>query len=815
MKSKERFSIAMGTVFNDLFRQLLVSFTISFLMKVVEVTPSHAGICMLVGQCVDGLSSLLAGYLGDHVKIPFLSRKIGQRKSWHFIGSVLMSIGVPLLYNRCLFCNESGDTTWVPLVYYAFAFLITNVAYGTMQINHLAVITIVPETVKEATAVSALGTLFSFGAGVYIYFITWGLLGQQGGNDLGPSNLKQFQYLAWIAVGTGIFTSVVFYIGTKEKKVSSPLARKISTFIDPKNAVGVFQSSQILYSSAFKNDDGNKRETATLAQTFLEMLVSSVRKEESWDHVTDEGVTEIHDRSIRKLSWVDRFLQAVFSEDSYGRGKDNDSDEGGQLGEVTKKDGSDNPSDLITKVKKLDQERKKSLAMRFIDGLVQTIWHHENQSAETKTVTTTGHEDQSMENEEVKNNKTTSLQEYVNENCEEDDNCTPTRKKDEGATKDSRMVRQRRCGVAFSAEDFQNKGKVNLGYQNEYFEPEIRVELSCDTISLNDSFTDEVLNDTITRTKKVSFFEGPLGLIEQDVEKDLTFVKNNEDHSVKCAGEHMNVSSLAEKAQREKISTLEKRNEPLRNDAEKEFVGVVTCDPSPSGKHFRTKSKTAKDWMVDPHLYKVAVIVTCTRLVQDAVFGYLPLYLTETLGFELQAIAYFPLVLFGSAALASIVSDKLNNRIGSKWTYILTSCFVMGGSVYCFFQSPSKRQFMYAPVTLIGIGMSITYVMSMAYTADLVKESTESSGFALSVMTIIARISSGALFMTIQEFYPENHLKTSTSNYVRYVFSVVPGILALTGCVLVLFFQPSMICCNKQGSLNEVVIQSEKTDTRL
>ena len=169
------------------------------------------------------------------------------------------------------------------------------------------------------------------------------------------------------------------------------------------------------------------------------------------------------------------------------------------------------------------------------------------------------------------------------------------------------MVRQRRCGVAFSAEDFQNKGKVNLGYQNEYFEPEIRVELSCDTISLNDSFTDEVLNDTITRTKKVSFFEGPLGLIEQDVEKDLTFVKNNEDHSVKCAGEHMNVSSLAEKAQREKISTLEKRNEPLRNDAEKEFVGVVTCDPSPSGKHFRTKSKTAKDWMVDPHLYKVGM----------------------------------------------------------------------------------------------------------------------------------------------------------------------------------------------------------------
>ncbi|XP_068739268.1 uncharacterized protein [Montipora capricornis] len=407
------------------------------------------------------------------------------------------------------------------------------------------------------------------------------------------------------------------------------------------------------------------------------------------------------------------------------------------------------------------------------------------------------------------------LQDYGNENCEEDDNCTPTRKNDEGDTTESRMVRHRRCGVVLSEEEYQNTGIANLGYQNESVEPEIRVELSCDTISLNDAFTDEVLNDTIPRTKKVSFCEGKVGVTAQDVEEELTFVKNNEDHSVKCAGEQMNVGSLAKKAQQEKINTLEERNEPLKNDAGEEFVGVVTCDPSPSGKTFRTKPKTAKDWLIDPRLYKVSVIVTCTRLVQDAVFGYLPLYLTETMGFEVEAIAYFPLVLLGSAALASIVSDKLNNRIGSKWTYILTSCLVMGGSVYCFFQSPSKRQFMYAPVTLIGIGMSIMFVMSLAYTADLVKESKESSGFALSVMIIIGRISSGALFMTIQELYPENDLKTSTSNFVRYVFSVVPGILALTGCLLVLFFQPSMICCSKQGSLNEVVIQSEKTDTRL
>ena len=170
------------------------------------------------------------------------------------------------------------------------------------------------------------------------------------------------------------------------------------------------------------------------------------------------------------------------------------------------------------------------------------------------------------------------------------------------------MVRHRRCGVVLSEEEYQNTGIANLGYQNEFAEPEIRVELSCDTISLNDAFTDEVLNDTIPRTKKVSFCEGKVGVTAQDVEEELTFVKNNEDHSVKCAGEQMNVSSLAKKAQQEKINTLEERNEPLKNDAGEEFVGVVTCDPSPSGKTFRTKPKTAKDWLVDPRLYKVGMI---------------------------------------------------------------------------------------------------------------------------------------------------------------------------------------------------------------
>ena len=88
----------------------------------------------------------------------------------------------------------------------------------------------------------------------------------------------------------------------------------------------------------------NERETVSLAQTFLQMLVSSVRKEESWAHARGEGESETQDRSIRKLSWMDRFLQAVFSEDINVGDKAEDSAEEGQLGEFTAKYDSDNLS---------------------------------------------------------------------------------------------------------------------------------------------------------------------------------------------------------------------------------------------------------------------------------------------------------------------------------------------------------------------------------------------------------------------------------------------------------------------------------------
>ena len=51
---------------------------------------------------------------------------------------------------------------------------------------------------------------------------------------------------------------------------------------------------------------------------------------------------------------------------------------------------------------------------------------------------------------------------------------------------------------------------------------------------------------------------------------------------------------------------------------------------------------------------------------------------------------------------------------------------MIGGSVYCYFQTPSLRQYTYGPVILVGAGMSVMYVMALAFATELIGDDTVS-----------------------------------------------------------------------------------------
>ena len=155
MRARERLSCAVGNLFNDTYTQLLFSFEILFFMKVLELSASEAGLIVLIGELSEAAMSLLSGYLGDNVNVPFLSNNIGRRKSWHLLTTFLMAICVPLLFNKCFLC-DGRDQSWLPIAYFGFFSALVKMCFNMAEINHFAFVTNVAENVSEFTAIASL-----------------------------------------------------------------------------------------------------------------------------------------------------------------------------------------------------------------------------------------------------------------------------------------------------------------------------------------------------------------------------------------------------------------------------------------------------------------------------------------------------------------------------------------------------------------------------------------------------------------------------------------------------------------------------------
>ena len=154
MHTRERFLCAAGSIFNELCK-CMFSFRLLFLMEVVELSGADTGLIILIGQIVNAFTSVISGYLGDMVKVPVLSQKIGMRKSWHLMATVFMGVVVPLWGNCCILCSGSHQT-WLPTDHYGFLYSLYNMCFSVVEINHLAFITTSAVSVEELTDLSAI-----------------------------------------------------------------------------------------------------------------------------------------------------------------------------------------------------------------------------------------------------------------------------------------------------------------------------------------------------------------------------------------------------------------------------------------------------------------------------------------------------------------------------------------------------------------------------------------------------------------------------------------------------------------------------------
>lgn len=150
----QRFACGVGHVINDVIIQLLFSFRLVFFMKVLDISASNAGWLIFYGLASHGAISPLSAFLVDKINIPFLSRKLGKRKSWHLIGTVLGAIVVPMYFSSCFACQSDGQQ-WQKMVYVTALNTFLALAVSLIEIGHLSLILVIAKDQREAVELNA------------------------------------------------------------------------------------------------------------------------------------------------------------------------------------------------------------------------------------------------------------------------------------------------------------------------------------------------------------------------------------------------------------------------------------------------------------------------------------------------------------------------------------------------------------------------------------------------------------------------------------------------------------------------------------
>ncbi|XP_071086621.1 major facilitator superfamily domain-containing protein 12-like isoform X1 [Haliotis cracherodii] len=213
------------------------------------------------------------------------------------------------------------------------------------------------------------------------------------------------------------------------------------------------------------------------------------------------------------------------------------------------------------------------------------------------------------------------------------------------------------------------------------------------------------------------------------------------------------------------------------------------------------KMKTT-DWLKEPQFFQVGVLYMCTRLYVNLSQVYLPMYLVETLQLNKTNIAIVPLIVYVCGFFTSLVMKPVNKLLGRKVTYIIGVVFAVGSCVWIHFITSSSTMQVFGAAVLMGIGGTTMLITSLAMTADLIGDNTESGAFVYGAMSFTDKLSNGVAVEIIQLLHPcvfhaPCMLKLDCCPlcipFYRLVQSIVPGGFAILGFVTLLTLLPQTL----------------------
>ncbi|TNM98321.1 hypothetical protein fugu_014567 [Takifugu bimaculatus] len=167
---------------------------------------------------------------------------------------------------------------------------------------------------------------------------------------------------------------------------------------------------------------------------------------------------------------------------------------------------------------------------------------------------------------------------------------------------------------------------------------------------------------------------------------------------------------------------------------------------------FNSKRCCGLTWSTVARL-QVALLYMTTRLIVNLSQTYMSMYLINTLGLHKKFIATIPLVMYLSGFLCSFIMKPVSRLIGKCFTYALGLLLVMTFSGWVLLDEQMGER-VYGAAVLLGAGSATILVISLAMTAELIADQTQSGAFVYGSMSFADKLSNGVAVMMIQALHP-------------------------------------------------------------
>ncbi|XP_031549348.1 major facilitator superfamily domain-containing protein 12-like [Actinia tenebrosa] len=321
LTAKQRFCFSIGHIQNDLQAYAAFSYLLVFWTKVIGLSNSSTGIIFLVAQVTDGILSPAIGYACDRYDFPLLSR-FGKRKAWHMFGTIVLLIFSPFLFVRCLLCEvTSGDNyETVAITYYSMIVIAIHFGFAAVQISHLALLPDIAKKPNDFVRLNSSRTTWTFISGMFVYAVTWLLLGESSGEKLSSKQWKEFMYLGFIIIAVGFSFTVVFYIGVNENRIkNSKGSTRTAKVKESRCNIGYREDETNPSKVEVKNETDDTQATEVIARNdvkevadFNQDLINNDNKNTPQRTIADADSTPIGNIKITNWFKTSEFYMVAF-----------------------------------------------------------------------------------------------------------------------------------------------------------------------------------------------------------------------------------------------------------------------------------------------------------------------------------------------------------------------------------------------------------------------------------------------------------------------------------------------------------------------